>query len=115
MRSLFLVGALVLGLGAAARTADAADVRVFIRHEISDYAAWKKAYDDFGPTRKKLGVIAHEVYRSVDNPNDVTIMNDFKTLQKAKAFAASPELKAAMQQAGITGTPQVWFTTKAGK
>jgi quinol monooxygenase YgiN len=115
MRSLLLAGVLALGLAAAARPAEAADVRVFVRHEIGDYAAWKRAYDEFGPTRKKLGVINHEVYRSIENPNDVTVMNDFKTLQKARAFVASPELKAAMTKAGITGTPQIWFTTKGGK
>ena len=115
MRSLLLAGVLALGLVAAARPAEAADVRVFVRHEIGDYAAWKKAYDEFGATRKKLGVIAHEVYRSIENPNDVTVMNDFKTLQKAKAYAASPELKAAMEKAGVTGTPQIWFTTRAEK
>jgi quinol monooxygenase YgiN len=115
MRSLLLAGVLALGLAAAARPAEAADVRVFVRHEIGDYAAWKKAYDEFGATRKKLGVIAHEVYRSIENPNDVTVMNDFKTLEKAKAYAASPELKAAMVKAGVTGTPQIWFTTRAEK
>jgi hypothetical protein len=115
MRSLLLAGVLALGLAAAARTAEAADVRVFVRHEIGDYAAWKKAYDDFGATRKKFGVIAQEVYRSIENPNEVTLTHDFKTLQKARAFAASVELKAAMEKAGVTGTPQIWFTTRAGK
>jgi quinol monooxygenase YgiN len=115
MRSLLLAGVLALGLAALARPSDAADVRVFVRHEIGDYAAWKRAYDEFGPTRKKLGVIGHEVYRSIENPNDVTVTNDFKTLQKARAFVASPELKAAMTKAGITGTPQIWFTTRAEK
>ena len=114
MRSLLIACVLALGL-AAARTAGAADVRVFVRHEVSDYTAWKKAYDEFGATRKKLGVTAQEVFRSIDNPNDITITHDFKTLEKAKAFAASPELKAAMLKAGVTGTPQVWFTTKAAK
>jgi ABC-type sugar transport system substrate-binding protein len=115
MRSLVLAGVLALGLAATTRKADAADVRVFVRHEVSDYAAWKKAYDDFAATRKKLGVAAQDVFRSIDNPNDLTITHDFKTLQKAKAFASSPELKAAMMKAGVTGTPQIWYTTKAGK
>lgn len=115
MRSLLLAGVLALGLAAATRTADAADVRVFVRHEVSDYAAWKKAYEDFGSQRSKMGVTDQAVYRSIDNLNDVTVIHDFKTLQKAKAFASSPELKAAMMKAGVTGTPQIWFTIKAGK
>ncbi len=31
------------------------------------------------------------------------------------AFAASPELKAAMEKAGVKGAPQVWITTKSTK
>ena len=115
MRSLVLAGVLALGLAAAARTAEAAEVRVFVRHEIADYAAWRKIYDGFEATRKKMGVIGQEVYRSVDNPNEVTVTHDFKTLEKARAFAASSELRTALQKAGVTGTPQIWFTTRAAK
>lgn len=115
MRSLLMACVLALGLAAAARTAEAADVRVFVRHEIGDYAAWRKIYDENAPIRKKWGVIAQEIYRSVDNPNEVTVIHDFKTLEKARAWAASSELKAALQKAGVTGTPQIWFTTRAGK
>lgn len=115
MRSLLLAGVLVLGLAAAAGTARAADVRVYVRHEVSDYAGWRKIYDGFEASRKKMGVTAQTVYRSVDNPNEITVTHDFKTLAKARAFAASGELRAAFQKAGVTGTPQVWFTTKAAR
>jgi heme-degrading monooxygenase HmoA len=86
-----------------------------VRHEIGDFAAWRKIYDGNEPVRKKMGVIAHEIYRSVDNPNEVTVIHDFKTLEKARAWASSSELKAVLQKAGVTGTPQIWFTTRAGK
>ena len=29
------------------------------------------------------------------------------------AFAASPELKTAMHDAGVTSAPTIWFTTRA--
>jgi ABC-type sugar transport system substrate-binding protein len=114
MRPLLLVGALALGLTIGARTAGA-DVHVFVRHEVGDFAAWRKIYDGFQPTARKLGLTGQAVYQSVDNPNEVTIVTDFKTLAKAKAFAASPELKSEMEKAGVTGTPQIWYTTKASK
>jgi quinol monooxygenase YgiN len=88
---------------------------MYIHHEVTDYAAWRKVYDAFDGTRKELGVIAQAVYQSVDNPNDVTATHDFDSAAKAKAFAASPELKAAMGKAGVKGKPQIWITTKAAK
>jgi ABC-type sugar transport system substrate-binding protein len=113
MRSLFLVGLFLLSLAASAQPAAAAGVRLFVRHEVNDYAAWRKVYNDFDKTRRKLGVTAQAVYRSTDNPNDVTVTHDFKSLDKAKAFAASSELKSAMEKAGVKGAPQIWFTTTA--
>jgi quinol monooxygenase YgiN len=115
MRFLLLVSLLALGVVASARPAAAADVRMYVRHEVTDYAAWRKVYDGFDATRKKLGVIAQAVYRSVDNPNDVTVTHDFRSAEQAKAFAASAELKATMEKAGVKGAPQIWITTKAGK
>jgi hypothetical protein len=77
MRSLFLVSILLLGFAATVRPADAADVRMYIRHEVADYAVWRKAYNAFDATRRKLGVTGQAVYQSVDNANDVTVTHDF--------------------------------------
>jgi ABC-type sugar transport system substrate-binding protein len=107
-----LMGFAVLGAAGVAR---AADVRMFVRHEVADYGAWRKSYDAFAPTQKKLGVTYQAVYQSTDNPNDVTVIHDFHTLAKAKSFAASAELKAAMEKSGVKGAPQIWYTTKAAK
>jgi hypothetical protein len=110
-RSFFLIVIVLLGLGAVVQPAEAAGVRMFVRHEVTDYAAWRKGYDAFDTARRKLGVTGQAVYQSVDNPNDVTVTHDFKTADKAKAFASSAELKAAMEKAGVKGTPQIWITT----
>jgi len=107
-----LMGIAVLGAAGVAR---AGDVRMFVRHEVVDYGAWRKGYDAFAPTQKKLGVIYKAVYQSTDNPNDVTVIHDFHSLEKAKAFAASAELKAAMEKSGVKGAPQIWYTTKSTK
>jgi quinol monooxygenase YgiN len=114
MRALLLLGVLILGLSAA-QPAAAADVRLFVRHEVNDYAAWRKVYNEFGKVRRNLGVTAAAVYRSNDNPNDVTVTHDFKSLEQAKAFIASPDLKTAMEKAGVKGAPQIWITTRAAK
>jgi len=111
MRSFILISALVLGLAATATPADARGVRLFVRHDVADYATWRKAYDGFDATRRKLGVTGQAAYQSADNPNDVTVTHDFKTLEQAKAFASSADLKTAMQNAGVKGAPQIWFAT----
>ena len=115
LKSLLIAGVLAVAALGAAGTALADGARLFARHEVADYGVWRKAFDAFAPTQKKLGVVETSVYQSADNANDVTVVHDFKTVAKAKAFASSPELKAAMEKAGVKGAPQVWITTKSSK
>jgi quinol monooxygenase YgiN len=87
-------------------------VRIYVRHDVTDYAAWRKVYKAFDAQRQKMGVVAQAVYRSIDDANDVTVTHDFASAEKAKAFASSPDLRAVMEKAGVKGTPQIWFTTR---
>ena len=112
MRPFILISALVLALAAAVAPAEAGSVRMFVRHDVADYTTWRQHYNGVAAMQRKGGVMAQAVYQSADNPNDVTVTHEFKTLEKAKAFAASPELKAGMQSAGVKGAPQIWFTTQ---
>jgi hypothetical protein len=86
---------------------------LFVRHEVGDYGTWRRIYDGFEPTQKALGVLDQAVYQSIDDPNDVTVRHEFATLEAAQAFGASPELRAAMHDAGVEGAPTIWFTTRA--
>ncbi len=85
---------------------------MFVRHTVSNYKTWRKAYDDFASVQKAKGVTAQAVYQSADNPNDVTVTHEFTTVEAAQAFVKSEELKKAMQSAGVVGTPTIWFTNK---
>ncbi len=86
---------------------------LFVRHQVADYAKWRKAYDTFAPTQQRLGVKAQAVYRAADNPNDVTVTHEFAALEAAQQFAASDDLRNAMSDAGIVGEPTIWFASKA--
>jgi hypothetical protein len=86
---------------------------LFVRHTVADYAAWRRIFDGFAPTQEAMGVTDKAVYRAADDPNDITVTHDFATVDAAKAFAGSPELKAAMHDAGVTSAPTIWFATRA--
>ncbi len=86
---------------------------LFVRHTVADYAAWRRIFDDFAHTQKALGVTDKAVYQAADNANDITVTHEFATLEAARDFAGSPELKAAMHDAGVTSAPTLWFTTRA--
>lgn len=87
--------------------------RLFVRHRVADYTTWREVYDAFDEKRRGLGVTGQAVYQSVDDPNEVTAWHDFSTRAAAEAFASSPELRDAMQHAGVEGVAEVWLTTAA--
>jgi heme-degrading monooxygenase HmoA len=86
---------------------------LFARHQVADYAAWRRIFDAAKPQQEAAGVLAAAIYRSVDDPNELTVSHDFDSLEAARAWAESPELHAAMQSAGVLGAPTLWFTNRA--
>ncbi|MDX1582014.1 MAG: cyclase, partial [Thermoanaerobaculia bacterium] len=88
-------------------------VRLFVRHPVNDFSAWKKVYDEFDEERKNMGVRGDAVYQSVSDPNDVTVWHDFDSLEAAKSFTESDRLEEVMAKAGVAGDPTLWYTNPA--
>ena len=88
-------------------------IRMFVRHQVTDFTAWKSAYDGFDAERRTMGVTGEAVFQTHDNPDEVTAWHDFETLDAAMSFASSDRLKEVMEGAGVAGQPQVWFATPA--
>jgi hypothetical protein len=86
-------------------------VRLFVRHDVADYAAWKKGYDDFDERRRGMGVTGAAIFQALGNPNDVTVTHDFESEDAATAFLSSAELQGAMENAGVVGEPQAWLAS----
>lgn len=86
-------------------------VRMFARHQVADYDAWRKAYDAFD--QASLGVRANAVYQDVDDPNHVTVWHDFDDRASAESFTTSETLKTVMVEAGVLGAPNIWITSEA--
>jgi hypothetical protein len=57
-----------------------------IEHPIADFDQWKVAFDRFGPAREQSGVLAHRVYRPLDDPRYVLIDLDFAAPGEAQSF-----------------------------
>ena len=85
---------------------------LFVRHEVKDFGAWKAAYDAFDSERSGMGVTGQGAYQADGNPNDVTVYHHFDSMDSAKSFAESSRLKEVMQEAGVVGTPTIWFANR---
>ena len=80
-----------------------------IQHNVRDYAAWKRVYDEFAPQRRAAGEISYQVFDVDGDRNNIAILQEWNNLENAKAFVASAELKEAMGKAGVEGEPTIMF------
>ncbi|MFN2195725.1 MAG: antibiotic biosynthesis monooxygenase [Anaerolineales bacterium] len=82
---------------------------MLIQHEVKDYAEWKKVYDSVAEMRTANGELSDKIYRDDSTPNNLTVIFKWNSLANAKKYAHSPELKAAMEKAGVVGKPEIYF------
>jgi hypothetical protein len=76
-----------------------------VRHEVKDFAAWKKVFDADATNRAAAGLTDLIVVREADNPNLVGLVFGVSDIAKAKAMSGSPQLKAEMERGGVIGAP----------
>jgi quinol monooxygenase YgiN len=85
---------------------------VILTHEIKNYPEWRKVFDADEANRAKAGLQISAVYHSVDNPNMITMIGVAPSMEALTTFMSNPELKAAMEKAGVIGIPEVKILNK---
>jgi quinol monooxygenase YgiN len=86
---------------------------LLIQHTVKDYTEWKKAFDSAKDLRTSNGELSYQIYRDSTDTNKLTVINRWNSLANAQKFAHSPELKAAMEKAGVMGAPTIYFLNEA--
>jgi quinol monooxygenase YgiN len=86
---------------------------MLIQHKVKDFAAWKKVFDSALSLRTSSGELSAQVFRDASDPNKVTTLNKWSSMENAQKFAHSPDLKAAMEKAGVDGPPTVTFLNES--
>jgi hypothetical protein len=86
---------------------------IFVRHTVADYDVWKPGFDDHQSMRRQYGLVDAGLYRSVDDPNDVTVIVTTDDVARAQEFLASDDLRETMSRLGVTAAPEIWITEEA--
>jgi len=79
---------------------------------VRDFEAWKAIFEQFQPIRKEAGERSAVVLRHADDPNIVTIINTWDSIEAPQAFLNREELKAGMAEAGVTAPPTMIFANE---
>jgi len=78
---------------------------VAIQHPVADYAAWKSVFDENNPGT--MGASFARVNRMVDDPDTIVVVAGFQSVDAAKSFVENPDLRDAMDRAGVTSPPRI--------
>jgi hypothetical protein len=82
-----------------------------VHHKVKDYATWRTSYDGHEHGRRSAGITNGRVFRNVDDPNDVVVLQDVADPAKARTWLSSDDLRAEMQKSGVVGAPNIRFAS----
>ena len=88
---------------------------IILRHKVDDYETWRPFYDEHGATRGPAGCQRTHVFRNSDDSNEILIVLEWDSLENARKFAASDDLRETMQRAGVVDQPDIYFVEDAGR
>ncbi|WP_445357089.1 hypothetical protein ACJJIC_12690 [Microbulbifer sp. ANSA002] len=85
-------------------------VYLFMQASVKDFDKWQGVLMDFMPILKRMGSTNTSVYQEIGSPNNVTVIHEFTSKEKAEAFVNSNELHDSRKEAEVIGTPKIWYT-----
>ncbi|MEG4224676.1 antibiotic biosynthesis monooxygenase [Microcoleus sp. N9_B2] len=74
---------------------------VLIIHEVENYAAWKKVFDNAKNIRKEAGERSYQVLKYEKEPNKIVHFSLWTSTTDARAFFESPALVKIRDEAGV--------------
>ncbi len=88
-------------------------ILVIVRHKVEDYAQWHKVFTEHGAVRKSHGSKGARVLRNLNDDHEQFVISDWDTMEAARAFVEDPRLREAMQRAGVTDKPDIYFVEQS--
>lgn len=86
---------------------------ILVHHKVEDYNKWKPVFDNNAGDREEHGSTGGKIFRNADDPNDIFVLLEIRSIENAKKFAQSDSLKEAMKNAGVVSVPEVHFLEEA--
>ncbi len=74
---------------------------VLIIHEVEDYPAWKKVFDNAAGIRREAGERSYQVLKYENDANRIVHFSAWTSIAAARAFFESPRLVEIRRQAGV--------------
>jgi len=88
---------------------------LLVRQKVKNYDEWKTAFDAHSDFRQTHGSRGGHLFGNATDPNEIFILFEWDDLEKARQFADSDELREAMDKAGVSDEPDIYYLEALGK
>jgi len=88
---------------------------VLIIHEVVDYDAWKKIFDQAADIRKQAGEISYQLLNVQHDANNIVHFSKWTSLDDARHFFESPALIDIRKKAGVKSPEFIYLNELENK
>ena len=71
------------------------------RNRVEDYSKWKQVFDSQDSAAREAGLHLTDLWRDIEDPNNVFFIFRVSDLKKARAFISAPEATEVGRKAGV--------------
>jgi len=80
---------------------------VILNHSVKEYSSWRNVFNEGESDRLTHSIRTIDVLVDAQAENNVTVFFEVSDMAKFNSFLSSPELKTAMEAAGVTSAPDL--------
>lgn len=77
-----------------------------VRHKVENYNTWKEVYDGLSELKMRYGWKRYRIFQVAGDRNDLLVMDEFESVEQARSFLESKDLKNALRLGGVVGAPE---------
>jgi hypothetical protein len=89
-------------------------IYMLCRNLVSDFAKWKKVFDSHAQAHREAGLKLKQVWRSIENPDNVFFLFEVTDRNKAATFIQAPEAEEAGRASGVMDGEYHFIEDSAG-
>lgn len=84
-------------------------LKIMTKFEVKDFQKWQEVFNENDKMRMDAGSIGVQVFRNVEDPNEVTVIMDWDDKEKTITFSQSAALREAQQKSGVISKPELYI------
>jgi heme-degrading monooxygenase HmoA len=88
---------------------------VLARFKVADYDKWRQVFESKADLRKEHGCTGTHIFYNAHDNTDVIVNFQWDSEENAQGFLSGTEARAAMQEAGVAGSPDVIMLEDGGR